>query len=75
MGALWQVAEAGSAYVTNPAARIAAIRHGIPAAAIGGLVARMSMSKKPMLTSLRLPRIRYGKAMFKKYQNVAIGQQ
>lgn len=75
VGALWQVAEAGSAYVTDPAARIVAIRHGIPAAAVGGLAARMGMCKEPMLTSLELPRIRYEKSMFKIYQNVAIGQQ
>lgn len=61
--------------MTDPAARIAALRHGIPAAAIGGLAARMGMSKEPMLTSLGLPQIRYEKAMFKIYQNVAIGQQ
>lgn len=67
VGALWQVAEAGSAYVTYPAARIVAIRHGIPAAAVSGLAARMGMCKEPMLTSLELPRIRYEKAMFKIY--------
>lgn len=43
-------------YRSDPQARIAAIRQGIPAATIGQLSARMGMSKENLLSSLGLSR-------------------
>jgi putative toxin-antitoxin system antitoxin component (TIGR02293 family) len=43
-------------YQSDPQARIAVIRHGIPAAVISSLSARMGMSKETLLSSLGLSR-------------------
>ncbi|WP_229491839.1 antitoxin Xre-like helix-turn-helix domain-containing protein [Massilia sp. HP4] len=50
------VAEASSAFHVDPQARIALIRHGVPAASIGDLSARMGISKEILLSSLGLSR-------------------
>jgi len=55
---LW-AAEADAVFLADPAdpqTRIAQIRQGIPAAAVGHLSARMGISKEVMLASLGLPR-------------------
>ena len=49
-------AEGAGMYVVDPQARIALIRQGIPAAAIGDLSTRMGLSKETLLSSLGLSR-------------------
>ncbi|MDB5962891.1 MAG: hypothetical protein JWP59_4185 [Massilia sp.] len=51
-----RAAEASASYGADPTTRIALIREGIPAAAVGTLAARMGMSKELMLASLGLSR-------------------
>jgi len=50
------VPEAIPLYRSDPQARIAVIRHGIPAAMISSLSGRMGMSKETLLSSLGLSR-------------------
>jgi putative toxin-antitoxin system antitoxin component (TIGR02293 family) len=50
------IAEAIPLYRSDPQARIAVIRHGIPAAMISSLSSQMGMSKETLLSSLGLSR-------------------
>jgi len=53
---LHYAAEEAATYRIDPHARIALIRQGIPASAVGSLSARMGMSKESLLSSLGLSR-------------------
>ena len=55
------VAEAIPLYLSDPQARIAVIRHGIPASMISSLSGRMGMSKETLLSSLGLSRATIGR--------------